>query len=77
MVSLKDLSNFDSLYFLMSLFIFNCPAAVAKCVLVTIVKRTALFQVFLLVLLFVLNNTKFVSLNKFGVLLCLFDYFWD
>lgn len=50
----------------MSLFEFNCPAAVVECecVLVTIVKRTALFQIFLMVLLFVLNNTKFASLNK-------------
>lgn len=59
--SSKDFSNFDSLYFLMNVFVFNCPAAVAECVLITIVKRTALFQIFLLLLLFVLNNTKFNS----------------
>lgn len=63
-VSSKDLSDFDSLYFLMSLFVFNCPAAVAECVLVTIVKTSALFQILLFLLLFVLNNSKFNSLKK-------------
>lgn len=58
MESAKDLPDFDALCFLMSLFVFTCPATVAECVLIAIVKRTALFQI-LLVLLFVLNNTKF------------------
>lgn len=64
MISSKDLSDFDSLYFFMTFFVFNCPAAVAECVLITIVKRATLFQIFLLVLLFVLNNTKLFCLNK-------------
>lgn len=49
-----------SLYFLMNLFVFNCPPSVAECILLTVAKRAALLQIFLLVLFFFfLNNTNF------------------